>query len=131
MNLAMDWMFFWVTKSVNHRRLIRENTINNPSIFLNMLKNLFVPISPNLLTSNYENRSCVKHFMMYFESNLTIIHKELIQKDGTRITPYRPCYKTVTKSMYVIFKNGATSMTCHENVCRTTTMHHQPTKGIA
>jgi len=78
--------------------------------------------------------------VMMFESNRTISHKEVIQKDGTKITPYRPCSRTVTKSMHVIFKNRATPMTCRvsgkmfrasEKVCRVTTMHHQPTKFVA
>jgi len=138
-NLAMDWMFLWVIKSMNHRRVIREKTIKRtPSIFLNMLKILFVSISSNLPTSNYEKRSHVKHNMM-FEPNLAIMHKRSFKKMERKLLEIDIVLGQSRRVCMSSSTNEATPMICgvsgkmsqaSKNVYRKTVMHHQPTKML-
>jgi len=79
MNLTGHMMLTSGSKSVNHRCMIREYVVDMiPSIFMHILKNLFVSISPNFKTSYYELSTCL-HCSMIFKPKLTILHVKIVK----------------------------------------------------
>jgi len=88
-NMRGHMMLTSGTKSINHRGMIRDYTFDRiPSIFLHILENLFVSISPNFKTSYYELSTCI-HCSMIFKPKLTIMHVKIVRIGRINIHPNR------------------------------------------